>query len=225
MNSSVIKTIENYVKEAMSSNTAHDFKHVDRVRNWALYIAKKEGYKDLELVESAALLHDIGLAFCENRKIHGQVGADISYKYLTENQYFSEEQVDEITNSIRYHNSNKDGSGELLHIIRDADMMDLFGSVGIMRAFTSKATNPEYDCDNVKSNTWGATAHDFDVRFSNGAGIGEYIVDQINFQISCYDNLSTDTAKEFAKPLLNFMRNYMIQLESEITESKKLSEL
>jgi hypothetical protein len=36
MYSSLIKAIEDYVKETMSTNIAHDFKHVDRVRDWAL---------------------------------------------------------------------------------------------------------------------------------------------------------------------------------------------
>jgi hypothetical protein len=104
-------------------------------------------------------------------------------------------------------------------------MLDLFGAVGVMRAFTSKATKPEYDSNNIKGYNWGATANDFDIRFSQGVGIGKYIIDQINFQISCYDNLSTDTAKELAKPLLKFMRNYIMQLESEINESKNLAAL
>jgi hypothetical protein len=102
-------------------------------------------------------------------------------------------------------------------------MMDLFGAVGIMRAFTSKASKPEYDINNIKGITWGATAKDFDVRFSSGLGIGDYIIDQINFQISCYDNLNIETAKELAKPLLDYMRNYIICLEKEIIKGIGLS--
>lgn len=102
-------------------------------------------------------------------------------------------------------------------------MMDLFGSVGIMRAFTSKASKTEYDCDNIKGDTWGLTAHDFDKRFSSGTGIGQYIIDQINFQISCSDNLKTNTAKKLAIPFLDFMKSYVLQLELEITGSRTLS--
>lgn len=116
MPGTTIQYIENYVRETMSQSIAHDSKHVDRVRNWALYIAKMEGYTNLASVEAAALLHDIGLVFSENRKVHGQVGADIAYKYLSENSYFSKEEVTEIINAIKYHNSNKDGSDELLFL-------------------------------------------------------------------------------------------------------------
>ena len=56
-----IQQIEIYVKGLKIKEASHGFKHVKRVRNWALLIAKKEGYKDLEMVEAAALLHDIGL--------------------------------------------------------------------------------------------------------------------------------------------------------------------
>lgn len=218
-----IKTIEEYVKETMSNSIAHDFKHVDRVRNWALHIAKKEGYKNLEVVEAAALLHDIGLVFCEDRKFHGQVGSEIAEKYLKENEYFTSKEIEDITNAIRYHNSNKDGSGELLMIIRDADMMDLFGAIGIMRAFTSKASKPEYNTENIKGDTWEASAKDFDRRFASGQGIGIYIIDQINFQMSCYDNMTTEGAKELAKPLIKYMKEYILQLEGEIGGSRELS--
>ena len=53
----------------------HDIKHVERVRHNALTIARAEGFADLDLVEAAALLHDIGLAHVETRERHGPVGA------------------------------------------------------------------------------------------------------------------------------------------------------
>ena len=46
-----VSQIEKYVKKVIKDKIAHGFKHVDRVRNWALCIAKREGYKNLEVVE------------------------------------------------------------------------------------------------------------------------------------------------------------------------------
>ena len=66
-----IQQIESFARQSMSTVTApdlriaHDFKHVDRVRGWALHIASAEAIQDLGLVEAAALLHDIGLTRVE----------------------------------------------------------------------------------------------------------------------------------------------------------------
>ena len=50
---------------------AHNYGHVDRVRHWAVKIAQTEGYVDSEMVQTAALLHDIGLAYVTERRKHG----------------------------------------------------------------------------------------------------------------------------------------------------------
>jgi ribosomal-protein-serine acetyltransferase len=47
-------------------------------------------------------------------------------------------------------------------------------------------------------------------------GMGDYIVDQINFQLSCWENLHTGTTRVLAEPLVAFMKVYLAQLETEI---------
>lgn len=214
--SSAIVQIEAYVKRAAAGEVAHDLKHADRVRHWALQIARGEGYNDLEAVEAAALLHDIGLPSSSERSLHGQVGAEIAERFLRQCDLFAGHQLRGIVNAILEHNFRREASGELSIILRDADMIDMFGAIGIMRAFTSKATRPEYDPGKVKGNTWGMSIWQFEQRFDLGRDVGVTIVDQINFQISCYDNLRTKTAKALAKPLVDYMKSYVKQLESEI---------
>lgn len=236
----LIHQIEEYVKDtfvkAEQNNDltiAHDYKHVDRVRNWALRIAKKEEYQDLEIIEIAALLHDIGLHYLQkkdNRGKHGEVGAEIAIKYLTENSNLSEKQINNITTAIKYHSAslskvntilkNCGDDSVLIRIIRDADTIDAIGAIGLMRAFTSKAALPEYDPLNIKGVTWGLSSKEFDKRFEEGLGIGKYIVDQINFQISYYDNLLTESGRQFAQPLVQFTKEFLIQLESEINNNR-----
>ena len=215
-----IQQIEDYVKSIMSDKIAHDFKHVDRVRNWALQIAKEEGFEDLEVVEISALMHDIGLSKNEKRSLHGEVGAGMAENFLKDNNLLEQDKISEVCNAIRFHNKNREGEGKLLKILRDADMMDLFGAVGIMRAFTSKASESEYDSTDIKGETWQMTTMDFDKRFDSGVGIGNFIIDQINFQISCYGNLSTESAKQFAKPLVEFMSDYIKKLDLEIHDGQ-----
>lgn len=234
----LITRIENYVEEAMVSKEghlliAHDFKHVDRVRNWSLRIAEGEGFSDLQVVQVAALLHDIGLSYIyeeSERGKHGQVGAEIADRFLNESTALSKDQVEQTTLAIRYHSSRPSlvadllssigERGKLIEIIRDADTMDAIGAVGLMRAFTSKYSLPEYEPDNSKGETWGLSSDGFTERLEKGVGIGKCIVDQVNFQISLYENLQTKTAKQLARPLVEFMSNYVLQLEHEIKSSR-----
>ena len=213
----------------MTGAVAHDFKHVDRVRHWALRIAEEEGFEDLKMVEVAALLHDIGLPYVDEEKErdkHGQVGAEMAVRFLKENLTLTEEQIEQIASAIRHHCSppslvtdllkDTGEKGRLIGIIRDADIMDAIGALGLMRAFTSKATKPEYAPENLKGDTWMLSGREFDERFARGLGIGSTIIDQINFQISYYDNLNTEAAKRLAKPLIDYMKKYVVQLEHEI---------
>jgi uncharacterized protein len=219
-----IQQIEDYVRQSMSTvaapdlRIAHDFKHVDRVRCWALRIAKNEGLEDLEIVEAAALLHDIGLACIkvEQRSQHAQVGAEIAAQFLHRQQLFTDKEIEAITDAIRCH-SLPSGGGVLGELLRDADKLDALGAVGIMRAFTSKYAKPEYDPHNVKSDTWEMTMGEFEERFAEGKGIGGHIIDQVNFQISFYGEIHTETARQIAQPLVEFMKVYVAQLDSEIS--------
>ena len=150
----------------------------------------------------------------------------IAIKYLREKSNLSEKQINSITTAIKYHGAspstvravleNDDNGGMLLKIVRDADMIDAVGAIGLMRAFTSKASLPEYDPLNIKGETWGLSSKQFDERFAKKLGIGNYLLDQINFQISYYDNLHTKTARNLATPLVDFMKLFVFQLEHEI---------
>lgn len=225
-----IQHIERYVKQAMSTvnapdlRIAHDFKHVDRVRRWALEIAPHEGLQDLEIVEAAVLLHDIGLAHVEveQRGQHAQVGAGVATQFLRQHRLFAEEEIETIADAIRYH-SSPGGGGVLGDVLRDADKLDALGAVGVMRAFTSKYAKSEYDPQCIKGDTWEMPMAGFERRFAEGQGIGDYIIDQVNFQTSFFGDLCTATAKRLGKPLVEFMQAYVIQLESEIAHHRSLT--
>jgi HD superfamily phosphodiesterase len=241
----LISKIEKYVEEATSKQdpiliTAHDFKHVDRVRNWALMVAEGEGFNEPEIVEITALLHDIGLAKVDsgnektgfiNLPPHGPLGAEIAEKYLTENTDLTEEVIGLITDAIRHHSSPPlvaeehlaalGKKGTLLEIIRDADNLDALGTVGLMRAFTSKHFLPEYNPQNIKGDGWDLSSEDFRKKFGfdskEGLAPVKTIIDQVNQQIRYFDeNLHTYTAKKLARPLVRFMKDFVIQLENEI---------
>lgn len=234
-NNDLIALTEDYVKKAMSGKKvglllAHDFNHVDRVRNWAIWLACEEGFKNLDIVEVTALLHDIGLAEVRNennRGKHGAIGAETASCFLHENSSLSNSQIEEITAAIRYHSvrpadaarllSTLGKRGELIEIIRDADVLDALGAVGLMRAFASKSHLKEYNAGNVKGETWGLTAGEFSRKISKrGAAFPECIIDQVNWQISYPQNLHTKTAKRIAEPLAEFMKVFVRELDYEV---------
>ncbi len=221
---SCIARVEEYVRDTMDAaadpqlRLAHGYSHVDRVRRWALRVAAEEGYGELVVLEAAALLHDIGLGHLDAdapRGMHGSVGAEVAARFLREQALFHEGERAAIVEAVRCHNV-LGGGGALARIVRDADMLDALGAVGVMRAFVSKHMQPEYDPEDVKGRTWGLTARDYDRRFAGGEGIGPTIVDQINFQISFAGNLSTAAARRAAQPLVAYMRDFVGQLAHEV---------
>jgi putative nucleotidyltransferase with HDIG domain len=212
---SKIKKIEDYVKENTAEVIAHDFKHVDRVRNWALEIAKAEKYNDLEKVEAAALLHDVGRGFNGRDFDHGKIGANKASIFLQKNKLFKTDEIAEICQAIKFHNRHN-GIDPLVCIIRDADKLDMMGATGLIRGFTAQADWPVNDGKNIKGKAWQKDFKYFQKRFTKGLDSGDYLVDQINFQISAYQLLKTKTAKNIAKPLIMFMKDFILQMEKEI---------
>lgn len=219
----MIQIIENFSREHMWFELAHDYDHADRVRNRALKIAKEEGFENLVLVEVSALLHDIGLSVDEPRKLHWRRWSIIAEEFLSKYTEISKEDRDEICNAIHYHNSNRKWEWKLLHILRDADRMELFWSIGISRWLQSKPNHLINKSGYLRWETRWFTPIDFDKRFDNenGLGIWDTIVDQINFQISCYDDMHTESWKVMALPLVEQLKDFIKNIEQECILQRK----
>ncbi len=217
--------IENYARWVMAEKLegdlglAHDYGHVERVRNWALRFAKAVGGVDMEMVQTAALLHDIGLAYVTERRFHGKVGAEKTAVFLQQHNLFTPNEIVAICEAIRCH-TKMTGGGLLGNILRDADIMELLGAVGIMRGCSSVYMRPAFIDGNVKGEMWGIDADGVTARFKQGMGTGTTIMDHLNFQISCYENLQTDVARELGRPLIDYTRKFILQFEYEVNLSK-----
>ncbi|MBK9940580.1 MAG: HDIG domain-containing protein [Kouleothrix sp.] len=214
MPSTAIREIEAFIQPLMGAVIAHDYKHAHRVRQRAKQIALAEGYPLLEIVEAAALLHDIGLSQ-QPGPHHAAVGAVMANQFLVQQAYFLPDQIAEIVAAIRDH-SSLSGTGRLFEILQDADGLELFGAIGLLRGIASKGYMADYEPGNIRGSTWALTADAFSERFRAGIGVGSYILDQLNFQISCYENLHTQTAKQIAAPLVAYIRSFILQLEAEV---------
>jgi len=137
MSSSIIQITAEYVKTALeNSEGGHDWFHIERVWKNAMVIAKEEDC-NMELVQLAALLHDIA-----DSKFHGgdeEIGPKTAANWLR-SQNYPKELIDRITSIIRAisykggANEHEDHSIEF-RIVQDADRLDAIGAIGIARTF------------------------------------------------------------------------------------------
>lgn len=124
---------------------SHDWSHVERVRRLAILISKAEG-ADLEVVEAAALLHDIGrkYEYKDPRVNHADKSAELARPILEE-AGFPPEKVDHVLKCIRGHRFRRKCELETLEekIIYDADKLDSIGAIGVARAFMYGGENQQ----------------------------------------------------------------------------------
>ena len=134
----MIKKAEAFLADCLSGAEAgHDLAHSLRVRRNAIAILEEEKQADPEIVELAALLHDVADA-----KFHGgneEKGPALAAAFLKE-EGFDEQRAGHVCNIIR-HMSFKGGNETLvwtsreMEIVQDADRLDAIGAIGIARAF------------------------------------------------------------------------------------------
>lgn len=212
-----IKIIEEYVRSLPEKfKVAHGFSHVDRVRHWALKIARAEHFQNLELVEAAALLHDVGRTIPpEKGKSHGELSARLSRKFLSEKKLFTREEQEKICEAVENHCNVRGIDSKLLDILRDADILDLLGAIGILRGAAAEHEKTTFDPKLIKGETWQMSNEDFNENYRGKFGTWPTMPDQINFQMSCFDNLKTDLAKKTAKPMADYMKNFILEVEKE----------
>jgi uncharacterized protein len=148
---SVIDHAEAYVREELAQNDgSHDYWHIDRVRANAMALAREEsttneGVVDEEVVELAALLHDV-----KDWKYAGgdaNAGRDAVRAFLSSVAY-DEAKMEKICAIVRYVGFKSELAGEgddayaratnsiEFKIVQDADRLDAIGAIGIARTFT-----------------------------------------------------------------------------------------
>lgn len=139
INNKIIKEIETVAKKYfVGASGCHDFSHVERVRNLALLIGRKEG-ADLGILEVACLLHDVGRhaemksrgKFCHAEK-GAAIAAQILKKYKLESPVIAN--ILHCIISHRYRNAHIPKTIEA-KVLFDADKLDSIGAVGIGRDF------------------------------------------------------------------------------------------
>jgi len=131
----IVDVIVELVKNVMSSDPVHGYPHVVRVRKLALHIASYYNEVDKEVIELAALLHDIGRSGPGSAD-HAFTSAKVA-ELLLKSMKYPEDKVKVIVEAISTHSYSASREPQILEakILSDADKLDALGAVGIARVF------------------------------------------------------------------------------------------
>ncbi|KFH64225.1 hypothetical protein MVEG_10050 [Podila verticillata NRRL 6337] len=222
LNATIRVEAEALVKEQMAHyDPSHDWLHVDRVRRQALKIAKEESLNgkkvDVELVELAALFHDIGDA-----KFHkeGQpTGREVVMAFLSRHSYAKADEVAKIVENVSFRkelagikNEWAENSIEL-HIVQDADKLDAIGAFGIMRcaAYSGYKNRPLYDpAEKAQLNM---TYEQYQAQTKANAGCAISHFHEKLFRLK--DMMKTPAAIKMAQKRHDLMVHFVEQIEQE----------
>lgn len=211
----IIKKIANYAKQKLSGDgSGHDFWHVYRVWQMALYLAKKEK-ANLLIVQLAALLHDIAdWKFNDNDK----AGSILSEKLLKELKVDQKiiDQVCHIIDEVSFKGAgvkNKIKSIEGM-IVQDADRLDALGAIGIARAFAYGGYKQREMYNPDKKYTLHKTFASY--KKDQGNSINHFYEKLLLLK----DLMNTKTAKKIAQHRHKIMEQYLSEFYQE-WEGKK----
>lgn len=133
----IVKQISDKIQSQFENDASgHDWFHIQRVVGLSKLIQKTEG-GDLEVIELAALLHDIS-----DHKFNGgklDEGGKVAREILSEFNYPKDktDQVCYIIDNVSYKGADTSFEMNSLEgqIVQDADRIDAIGAIGIGRTF------------------------------------------------------------------------------------------
>lgn len=133
----LVEKVEKEIAQQFEGDaTGHDWYHIKRVLNLSRFLQKTEG-GTLEIIELAALLHDIS-----DHKFNGgklDEGGKVAFDILTKLGCDIEKakKVKYIVDNVSYKGANTVAEMNSLEgtIVQDADRLDAIGAIGIARTF------------------------------------------------------------------------------------------
>ncbi|MFW5912564.1 MAG: HD domain-containing protein [Candidatus Hadarchaeota archaeon] len=198
----IVKCTEEFVRDEMGEDPAHDWWHVKRVTDLAIEIGKEEG-ADLFIVRLAALLHDL-----EDWKYNdGRTGSERARRWLKD-LGVEDRIVSKISHIIE--NVSFEGAGAESDIgtkegkvVQDADRLDSLGAIGIARCFSYAGSQ-------------GRKIHDPGEPPENHETFEEYRESETTTINHFYekllllkDRINTDTARGMAEERHEFMEKFL----------------
>lgn len=210
MSEKISKTI-NFVKEKLEGAEAgHDWFHIDRVWKNSRKIAENEDCI-LEVVELAALLHDIA-----DPKFHDgdeTLSLKISEDFLKSIEVEKEiiEQVLFIIKNISFKNRGEvlEETPIELKIVQDADRLDAIGAIGIARTFNFGGFKNNLMYDPEIPPKLDMTKEEY--KKSTGTTINHFYEKLLLLK----DLMNTETGKSMAEDRHQFMIKFLDQFYKE----------
>ena len=200
-----------FVKQKLeNAEGGHDWFHIERVYKNSLLIAKEE-HCTLEIVQLAALLHDIA----DSKFNDGDetVGPKVAKAFL-ESQKVAEEVIFNVINiieniSFKGGNFKSKFNSIELQIVQDADRLDAIGAIGIARTFNyggfknRQLYNPQI-LPNLKMRK-----EDYK---NNEAPTINHFYEKL---LLLKDKMNTQTGKKIAQERHQFMETFLVQFYAE----------
>ncbi|MGF1830260.1 HD domain-containing protein [Photobacterium angustum] len=191
-----------------SADAAHDKAHVLRVVKVAKQLAKQE-QAQLNIILAAAYLHDCVAVAKDDprRKQASTLAANEAIEFLSGKQLLVEHH-DEIHHAIVAHSFSADIKPLTLEakIVQDADRLDALGAIGLTRCIQvgTSLGRPLYALDDpfCQKRQPDDTTYTLDHFYIKLLGLA--------------DTMQTDAAKIEAVKRIEFMKSFLLQLESEI---------
>lgn len=214
-----IEIIKKRMEKELSCS-AHNIDHVMRVFNLTRIIAKTESEVDMNILEPAALLHDIARTIESNdtsgKTDHAILGSEMAASILKELNYTSSEieRIQHCISSHRYRTNNIPQTIEA-KILFDADKLDVIGSVGIARTFMlagqfgqriTTTSNEEYDKDNIVKNG----------RIKDVSKHSPFMEYEFKFK-KVPQKLFTNEGKRIGEKKLKYMEHFFSVLDKELS--------
>ncbi len=176
-------------------SSGHDFDHTMRVYRMATRIAEEEN-ADLQIVQLAALLHDV-----DDRKLSPETykNKDNAVAFLTQNRVEQDkiQMIVDIISQISFSAGNGAPATIEGKCVQDADRLDAIGAIGIGRAFAFGGSR-------------GRAMHD-----PSGADQTSTIQHFYDKLLLLKDRMNTETGKALAHQRHQFMEDFLLQFYAE----------
>ena len=210
-NTDIISKTITFVKQQLANaEGGHDWFHIERVYKNALLIAREEKC-DLQIVQLAALLHDIA-----DSKFHNgdeTIGPETARNFL-ESKNIAPETISHIINiieniSFKGGNFDKNFHSVELDIVQDADRLDAIGAIGIARAFNYGGFKNRALYDPKIAPNTNMSIEEY--KRSQAPTINHFYEKLLLLK----DKMNTQTGKQIAQQRHQFMQNFLSQFYAE----------
>lgn len=241
----LVRETETWVQSKLASyDASHDFQHIERVRKMALRLARTEGLEDLELVEIAALVHDVDdykysgseTAGIENvgRFLETQVCVSLVVALLrarthvlrVPNARTSRAQgydaskvrrVQEIMEGVSFRKELGSTPVEIppeLAVVQDADRLDAIGAIGVARCITYGGSKGRPLYDGRVRPVEGMTREEYMRQADAGGGVT--INHFYEKLLRLKDMMKTKAGRAVAEQRHEFMLTFLDQFHREV---------